>query len=713
MTPRPSRLWWLSGLAGAALTLNAQPSPVSTPPSAPTEKASASLASTPRLVVAGNANDPWDGPIDAPTLPLKLLLPIVEKLTDRIVLPAQGLPNPDLPIVFKATPTKGELLQAIETVLTMNQLALVPLGPKFLKVVPLGNARIEAPALLEESTLTLPPSGQIAAKLFSLQFLRAGEFVPQVSNLLNPGSGSPPVIFEKANAVLITDSISTLQRIEQIIAKTDGPTASGMQAKFYTLTNGAKASDIVNKLRTFLQPLQAQIGSGTSYNADDRTNQIILFGDPRQFPLFDELIAKLDVKSDPNTRNEVIPLKHADATEVATLLNTLITGQTRAAQASGSAQTNNRANQGRNPGAPTTPDTPPAPNVPTPTGPMIDVGAASNEFSSLVNLQPDVRSNAIVASGTVDDMRLIKALVEKLDIVLPQVRIEVVIAEVTLSDQASSGISQLGLNVQNGKLVGFNAAAPGISVGGATATDPANGLTGFATFNDARDLTGIINLSTTPRKNNNSILSVPSISVMHNKEGIVFIGETRPVISGSTTNPTSSSTNGGFSTSSTVTQQEIGTKVTVKPLIGYDGSVQMEIKQDITDVAGTVIVDGNEQYVISKRTTESFITAKSGEILVLSGLQKRSNNKTSSRLGPIPIIGDLLGSRSRREDRTELVFFLRPTVLTNTPADNVQAMRQIELMPNRDAVKKTLSPTGTINDDKVPAKDGPVLNRKK
>ncbi len=713
MTPRPSRLWLLSGLAGAALTLNAQPaSPASPPASTPAASAPAPTFSTPRLVVVGNPNDLWDGPVNAPQLPLKLLPDILEKLTGRTILLAQGLPNPDLPLVFKSAPTNGEFLQAIETVLTMNQLALVPLGPKFLKIVPLGNARIEAPALLEESTLTLPPSGQIAAKLFPLSFLRAGEFVPQISNLLNPGSGSPPVIFEKSNSVLITDSISTLQRIEQIIAKTDGPTASGTQVKFYTLTNGAKASDIVTKLRTVLQPLQAQIGSATSYNPDDRTNQIILISDPRQFPLFDDLIAKLDVKSDPNTRNEVIPLKHADATEVSTLLNTLITGQTRATQANGNAQNNNRANQGgRNPAAPTTPDTPPAPNVAAPTGPMIDVGGASNEFSSLVNLQPDVRSNAIVASGTVDDMRLIKGLVEKLDVVLPQVRIEVVIAEVTLSDQASSGISQLGLNVQNGKLVGFNGSAAGLNVDGGGTTSVTNPLGGYATFNEFRDLTGILTLTTTPRKNNNSILSVPSISVMHNKEGVVFIGETRPVVSGVTNAATGSSD--GLSRSSTVTQQEIGTKVTVKPLIGYDGSVQLEIKQDITDVSGTVIVDGNDQYIISKRTTETFITAKSGEILVLSGMQKRANNKTSSRLGPIPIIGDLLGSRSRREDRTELIFFLRPTVLTNTPADNAQAMAQIELMPNRDAVKKTLSPAGTINDDKTPAKDGPVLNRKK
>jgi general secretion pathway protein D len=704
MTPRPFRLWCLSGLAGATLTLNAQPSLVSPPPDQPVETASVAAAPTPRLTVLGNPDDVYDRQLNAPELPLKLLLPMVEDLTGRIILRQQGLPNPDVPIVFKSAPTRGEFLQAVETVLTLNQIALVPLGSKFLKVVPLGNARIEAPPLIEESTLPLPSSGQIAAKLFQLQFLRVGEFVPQISNLLN---GSAIVMFEKANAVLITDSVTTLQRIELLLEKVDRPIAAGTAVKFYTLINGAKASDIVNKLRTFLQPLQGQVGSATSYNADDRTNQIILFADPRQFSLFDELIAKLDVKADPNTRNEVLPLKHADAAEVSELLTSMITGQARATQSSGN--TTVRPNQGpRAPGAPEGPTPTPA-AVP---GAMIDIGGPSNEFSSLASIQADKRTNAIVASGTVDDIRLIKTLIEKLDIVLAQVRIEVVIAEVTLTDSASSGISALGLNVQNGKLIGAIGSGPGFSVNGPPAAGATTG-SGFATAgDDFADLNAVVSLSSSPRKNNNTILSVPSITTMHNKEGVFFVGETRPVVSGTTSSPTGSTD--GLSRSSSITQQEIGTKVTVKPLIGYDGSVQLEIKQDITDVAGKVVVDGNEQYIISKRTTESFLTAKTGEIIVLGGLQKRANNKTTNRLGPIPIIGDLLGERSRREDRTELIFFIRPTVLTNTPADNAQAMRQIELMPNRDAVKKTLSPDSTINDDKNPAKEnGPLLKRRK
>jgi general secretion pathway protein D len=675
----------------SSVPITEAPSATAQPANAPSIKSQTSAT----LSVSGDPDAPMPGEFRFTDMPLSVLVaaggPLTE-LTERSVLFQQGLPNPAITVTFKTAPTRAEALQAIETSLNLNGIALVPLGEKFLKVVPLANVRTEAAPFIEGSTLALPPSGQIAAKLFQLQFLRVAEFVPQINTILNNNLGGF-TLFEKANATLIIDSVSTLQRVEMLVEKVDRPVTAGIATKFYTL-QFAKASDLVNKLRTFLQgPLQQQLSSITSYNADDRTNQIIVISDPRQFTLFDELIAKLDVKADPNTRNEVIYLKHAAAKDVATLLSTLITGQTRATQGG------NSIRPGQIVRGPTTPNGDPS-NPVQAVGPLIDVGAPSNEFSSLVNIQPDERSNAVVVSGTVDDIRLIKELVEKIDIILSQVRIEVVIVEVVLSDSASSGISSLGLNVQNGKLVGFNTSAAGVAIGGSArepTTDNPNPSSGFATFGrdfDFKnlDLTGVISLTTSPRKNNSTVLSVPSITTMHNKEGEIFVGETRPVVSGITTVPTGA-TDSGLSTSSQVTQLEIGTKVSVKPLIGYDGTVQLEIKQEISTVTGFVTLDNNEQPIVGKRTSESFLTVKSGEIIVLGGIQTNSKSRNTNRLGPIPIIGDLLGNRRRDDSRTELVFFIRPTVLANTPADNAEALSRLENLPKktRDDAKKLLS----------------------
>ena len=121
--------------------------------------------------------------------------------------------------------------------------------------------------------------------------------------------------------------------------------------------------------------------------------------------------------------------------------------------------------------------------------------------------------------------------------------------------------------------------------------------------------------------------------------------------------------------------------------------MQLDIVQDVQDVIGTVQVDQNTQYIIGQRQTTSYITAKTGEIIVLGGFQKKTDTKSSSRLGPIPFIGDLLGSRSKEKSHQELIFFLRPTVLTNKPAvDNAETMNRVDQLPTRDEIKQQLDP---------------------
>lgn len=640
----------------------------------------------PPSAAAPAAAEPVVGPITLRDESIDQVLAILERWTGKTILRPQALPNATITVNLRDSVTRSEAIRALETLLNLNGVALTPMGDRFIKVTALNMARAEAPELIDGSTLDLPPSGRLASKVFQLNFLRVGEFMPQVTQLLSPNTGAPPVIFEKANAALITDSLTNLQRIETLLSRLDQPALGGMTPKFYNLSF-AKASDVVNKMRTILSgSLQTQLGTATTFNADDRTNQVILVSDPRQVAFFDDLIARLDVKSDPNTRNEVIYLKHAAAKDVASILSQLVAGQNNAARTAGGdpsgrplAVTAAMQQQPQNAAQP--PGTPP----PTPTAATIDTGFAlepSNQFSSLLTILPEERSNSIVVSGTVDDIRLIHDLVDKIDVLLAQVRIEVVIAEVTLSDGATSGISALGLNVINGKLASFNVAGAGFTIPQAVFA-PGNSL----------DLSGTINLVTTPRKSNATILSQPNIITTHNKEGKIFVGEQRPVIS-SYLNDQTTNVGIGSGYRSTVSSKDIGIQLSVKPLIGKDGSVQLEITQEVNDILGDITIDGNPQPRIGRRSTQSFVSVQSGEIIVLGGLQRTSKSKSTSRLGPIPIIGDLFGARSRDDTRTDLVFFLRPTVLTNTPLDNIPAMHHVEQLPpeQRQRIKEALKP---------------------
>lgn len=650
-------------LAPLLVSVRAQ-TPPATPAAAPAAPAPA-------------ANDPV-GPLDLREESIDQVLAMIERFTGKAIIRPQALPAATVTLRLRESVTRDEAIRALETALNLNGIALTPMGERFIKVTALNMAKSEAPELIDGSTLALAPSGRIASKIFQLNFLRVAEFMPQVAGLLSPNTGSPPVIFEKANAALVTDSVTNLQRIETLLNRLDQPALGGLTPKFYTL-HFAKASDVVNKMRTILSgALQSQLGTATSYNADDRTNQIVVISDPRQITFFDDLIAKLDVKSDPNTRNEVIYLKHAASKDVAAILSQLVAGQNNAAKSQESARPNIMPATVPAPA----PGAAPAPAAVLPTG--ISLGTEpSNQFSTILTIFADERSNSIVVSGTVDDIRLINDLVNKLDILLAQVRIEVVIAEVTLTDSASSGISTLGLKISGDKLVGGQFTGPGIEAKNITATQQPTG---------DYDLAAEIGLTTTPRKSNATILSQPNIMTTHNKEASIFVGEQRPVISSYLNDSTTTGSTVGTGYRSTVSSKDIGISLKVKPLIGNDGSVQLEITQEVNDILGDITIDGNPQPRIGRRSTTSFVSARSGEIIVLGGLQRTSKSKSTSRLGPIPIIGDLLGARSRDDTRTDLVFFLRPYILSNTAADNTPALQQIDKLPpkQRDPIRDAI-----------------------
>jgi general secretion pathway protein D len=660
MTPRFVRL--CLAVFTAALVFDAQAqTPAAAPPAAPPPAANPDN----ELVQ-----------LKLPDADIDTVISALEIYTGRTALRPAALPTATYNLKIAKPIPKWEAVLAIETVLALNGVGVAPLGDRFLKIVALQMTRQEAPEMISGAALDRPASGKVATKLFQLEFIRIAEFLPMLQGVLNPFFGGP-LQLQNANAALITDSVSNLQRVELLLQQLDKPSTAGMKPKFYPLRY-AKASDLVTKLRTILTgTLQLQLGSATTYNADDRTNQIVLVTDPRQYAFFDDIILRLDVKADPNTRNDVILLNHAKAADIVNVLSRIISGQNTAIQKQGSQS----VRPGMTGPQPNQPVAPPAPGVIA----AIDniLGSGSNEFSSLMTVVNDDRSNSVVVSGTVDDIRLLRELVAKLDIVLSQVRIEVVIAEVTLDDNHQSGISALGLKLDGDKLVGFSGTAAGVAVANGTVTRP--GFTG------KWDLAAEIAINTTPRNSNNTIVSVPAIVTSHGKQSIIFNGETRPVVTG-TVSAAGAST-AGLATSSQVMQQQIGTSLTVTPFIGVDGSVQLDIKQKVEDVTGEVQVDNNKQYIVGTRETTSYVTAKTGEIIVLGGFQKRIDTKSTSRLGPIPFLGDLFGARGKRSYRQELIFFLRPTILTNNmEKDNAEVMKRVEKLPQRDEIKQQLDP---------------------
>ena len=685
-------LFYLLLAAALAPTLSyaqAAPAPAAAPAASPTPVAGVAAA----VPLPGLSGSDQVGPVILRDETVAQVLDLMQRWTGKSILRPQALPASVYTLSLPASITRDEALLAIETLLNLNGIAVIQQGDKFLKVVPNLVAKSESPTLLTGSTLTLPPSGRIATKIFTLKHANAQEFILQIVSSLNTTLASPPIYFGRNNAFLVTDSITNLQKIEKLVEQLDRPQLDLVVTKSYTLKN-AMATDLVNKLTAMLRTQAVASGgapfrlsTGTTFLADERTNRVLLMGSADQHDFFDKLIDTLDQKSNPNTKTDVIFLRHADAQQVATLVTSLVTGQTTAASRAGNTVRNTTLNR-----------------TPTPVAPVAGAAGAAgpsqmgaDEFSSSLTVLPDVRSNSVVVSGTNDDLRLLHDLIDKVDIVLPQVRIEVVIAEVKLSDNESNGFNTLGLTVTNGKLVGIGGTGAGFGVNGANAISttnlPANttqvgGSQGTLGVNSS--LSATIGLVTTPRKGDLKILSVPAITTTHNKEATLFVGESRPVITGSTLSTTT-----GASTS-TVSQRDIGITLKVLPLIGKDGAVQLQVSQSVEDILGTTILDGNDQPIIGRRTTDSYVSAMSGEIVVLGGLQRTVTTKSTSRLGPIPIIGDIFGSSTNLEEKQELIIFLRPYVLNSSAVDNLDALSRATSNANGAEVKKIL--------DNVPGK---------
>lgn len=621
------------------------------------------------------------GPLKLREIPIDQLLDVLERWTGKTVLRPQQLPTAMVSLNLRNEVTKAEAIRAIETLLNLNGIAIEPLDEGFLKVTPLAAVKSEAPELIHGAVRDLPPSGRIACKLFKLKFVRVTEFIPQIAGLLNAAGGAPAV-FDRANMFLVTDSISNLQRVEALIEQIDQPSLSGLGPRFYTL-NFAKASDVINKLHSILSgPLQNQLGADTTISADDRSNQIILMADPLQYAVFDELVAKLDVQSGGNARNDIIYLKHAAAKDVATTLSQLVSGQVNAARSS-----QDSARQA-------------APNVQIPASPLPGIAPvggvfpqnveSSAQFSPLLTIIPDERSNSIIVSGTIEDLRLIREMTEKIDVVLAQVRIDVIIAEVTLQDTDTSGIAALNLTVGQ---------APNSTSSAAHITSFAGAVAGWTVSS------GVVNplsfaaaLADTGSKNKVKILTAPTIVTTHNKEAEIIVGQSQPIITGTVSTPISSGTSTAFATSSQVTYKDIAIDLKLTPLIGDDGLIQLKIDQRVDDILGNVTIDGNVQPIIGRRQATSFINVYDGQMVVLGGMQRTSLSNDRTKMGfltEIPIVSQLLGSRTDETDRTELLLFIRPHVLKpqeDTP-DTVQSIDKISSKKQVNEYIKQIAPS--------------------
>lgn len=447
--------------------------------------------------------------------PLDQVLDLIADLTNRTIIKSPGL-NATISLKSQTRLKVSEAMIAIEAVLSMNNITLVPMGDKFLKAVQTAQARQEGMSI----SIGTPESGfaeteKLVSQVFTLKHIDLAEIQPIIQSLLHGYGKIQPL--ERANSLMVTDTEGNLARITEVLDFLDQPVASLVETRIYEI-RFAKASEIASKLNELIADSQAkeekpqiavaegqpaipappgvirarqaqpppQAGSEVDAAmqmaergvirgkvkiiADDRTNILFVISRTENFSFFDKIVNVLDRQIDPAITVRVVALEYAKAEEISGILNEFI----------GAASAENEA------GAPKLPSDTGGSSTPTDSRsqalrdfirartdqPSAAAEANADNQSAVGRLSPDTkiladkRTNSLLLMGKLSDLNVLDELIDQLDIMLAQVVIEAVIIEVTLGDDVRSGVSwlQRSMVAYNEKNVG-----PG---GGITVREP-------------------------------------------------------------------------------------------------------------------------------------------------------------------------------------------------------------------------------------------------
>jgi general secretion pathway protein D len=544
-------------------------------------------------------------------------------------------------VLSSAPMNKDEIYDLFLAVLQVHGFTAIP-GEEVIKVVQQVDAKQSAESLDRFTTI---PSEQLITRVIQIDNANALELVPILRPLVAKYGHLAGVA--AANALIVSDHSSNIQRIEQIVKELDSP--SKYEVEVIQLEE-AWVGDMVELLQE-LAPAELGQGGGEnaarkySVTADERSNRLILRGDETFRDKMRELIRKLDQPSATGGTTKVIRLSHADAENLTEILKGVM-GEVAKESSGGSGGAGGSAGSGR-----------------------------STNFSVFA----DEGLNALVVRGEPSMMQEAEMIVKALDVRRAQVMIEAAIVEI--SDELGQDLGvQLALGDESGEstpVAGTNFNNVGRSLGdvlGAILSDsviaPATGgiTIGAGQRNENGVSWGVLlqALSTSAAAN---LLSTPSIITLDNQESEIIVGQNVPFRTGQST-VTGDGTTNPFTT---IERRDIGLTLKVTPTISADGLVRLVVEQTTENIGDSV--ESASDIITNKREIKTTVLADDGETIVLGGLTTDDLQVNKSKvplLGDIPVLGRLFSSESERRVKRNLLVFLRPTIMLGK-ADAVAA----------------------------------------
>lgn len=584
------------------------------------------------------------------------VIALLEKVSGRMAIRSQELPTLKINFSSDGDMRRSQAEVALESLLALNGVTVVPEGENFLKIVPQAKgAQAEAPPLYTTSVANLEPGERTVARLFSLKNAPVSAVEPVLTGIVNKARGGSVLVMPTGNALLFTDSLLNAQRAEALVSTMDAPG----EVMFFPLRN-TRASEVVKQLKALQTSGPKTAFSGEAgFEVDEVANQVIVVALANNAYRIRDIINRLDTPSNERSKTEVMALKHVEAERVVKLIENLTRGGS--ATPGGDAAGINRARATASASGPKTESVAFSGNTPGANGkPAAD---ADEGFSPKFSVVAETRTNALVLFGTESDFRRVRDVVAKVDVKMPQVRIEAVIVEVTLGTAAASGLETLGVGYKTGGGATAGATRGDVNFNTNTPSTPGTGKPPLSVSGSLKDfsLDTVFNLARQDTKIR--VLSSPVIVTSHNSAATIKVGQKQPIVTSSASDLQNLS-----ASRSTVEYKDIGLQLDVTPKIGSNGVVEMDIKQTIETIIGVTVIDKNEQPIIGSRAANSYLSAQSDETVVLAGLQSYRERKTKGKvwlLGDIPWLGEwLFRPETTAEEKTELIIFLKPHVIT-------------------------------------------------
>ena len=593
--------------------------------------------------------------------------------------------------------TPVQALRQFSSQLRTQGFALVESSGLYL-VVPEADAKLQSGPV---SAGAVPAaSGQIITQIFRLNHETANNLVPVLRPLISPNNTIN--VNPGNNSLIVTDYADNLQRIGTIITALDVANATGVEIIRLQYAIATDLAPLVTRLidsgaAGAAGQGQADTSFKTTLLAEPRSNSLILrAANPARLALVRTLVEKLDQgafnssgagsgagKENAMGNIYVVYLKNADATKLAATL--------RAALAANSGSTGGSTSLGIS--SSLTPASTGLGGTGTAAGTSsaTSISLASAQPSTGGQIQADPSTNSLIITAPEPQYRQLRAVIDKLDARRAQVFVESLIAEVNADKAAEFGIQFQGALGKKGDnnigLLGTN-----FSIGGANiislATQAAKGGTVPSTGGNfgiaTKQGNGVYVLGFLARflesSGEGNVLSTPNLLTLDNEEARIVVGRSVPFVTGQYTSNNSNS--GSVNPFQTVERKDVGLTLRVKPQISEDGSVKLQVFQEVSSVDQATINNPNGP-TTDKRSIESNVVVEDGAIVVLGGLltdEYSGGQEKVPLLGDIPLFGNLFKGEKRGRNKKNLMIFLRPVVVRDAASTESLSMDRYDLM---------------------------------